>query len=451
MKRGDRDIFRLLHHFTFLSNYQIIYFLKNLYGEKPVTTRKRYKRFRDKGLLLSKTYAKTWGSPYKIYFYLSQKGFNLLKDNNLLDDNTEEYDGNFRRLGGEGRKDHFFAVRDAILLSLIEAGKIEADINETSFREQLLLINPYKNPDPLIIPGDRSSKEVIPDWIVKIPAPDLDPYLAKILNDDKDQCLYYEIDNGTERKESIQGKVEKYIKLAHIRKHENHHVLFPVIDRSHPDLKYDIDVKDRRVRIKNLKNHIIEVCLKRKPIPNNLSFYVFSISRTGKIAKKLMYEEYQNKERMKMNFLAAIEMVRNNNPYYKFEFKELDKEQVYRADVREEDYAELILEFFIRGNKRTVIFKLMEEGNVQDYDSLEYHNTMMKNDSFRVKVDDIVAVYQTKDELIKDVLEHGWKHILFTDMDSIEANAKSDNFLNFFRYQEKIINYDERFEEVEIL
>ena len=144
-------------------------------------------------------------------------------------------------------------------------------------------------------------------------------------------------------------------------------------------------------------------------------------------------------------------MVRNNNPYYKFEFKELDKEQVYRADVREEDYAELILEFFIRGNKRTVIFKLMEEGNVQDYDSLEYHNTMMKNDSFRVKVDDIVAVYQTKDELIKDVLEHGWKHILFTDIDSIEANAKSDNFLNFFRYQDKIINYDERFEEVEIL
>lgn len=450
LKRGDRDIFQLLHHFTFLANYQVIYFLKYLYGESPETVRKRYRRFRDKGILLSKPYSRGWGSPYKIYFYLSQKGFNLLKETQLVPED-DEYKSNFRRIGGMGTKDHFFAIRDAILLSLIEAGRIETDENETSFRKNLVLINPNKLTEPMIVPKDQFSHEkIVPDWIIKIPAPATNPDLSNYLTTAKDEYLYYEIDNSNQKSEAIQRKVKKYIQWARLRANEKHRVLFPVIDRSLPDLKYDIDIADKRIRVGNLKNYILEICLKTRPFPENLAFYVFSIGRTGKIARNLMYEEYQNKRRMRNQLLSAIKMVQTNNPHYKFHFKEIDPNAVYRADVRKEEHGELILEFSIHGYKRIVIFKLMEEGNVHDYDILEYHNVMMGDDSFRVKVDDIIAVYQTKEELMSDVLEHNWRHVLFTDIESIKAGAKSDN-IRLLRYRDNVSSYEDRFEEVTIL
>jgi len=303
-------------------------------------------------------------------------------------DQIEEYSSSFRRIGGPGSKDHFFATRDAVLLTLLEIGRIESNEEEVSFRDQIELINPRKNPDPYLIPNNNISNiEIFPDWIIKIPALKLEDQLLNIPDLYKNEYLNFEIDSSSETTEQIKNKIRQYIELARIRPNENHHILFLVIDRNLPYLKYDTEVKDKRIRIKNMKNYAMECFAEYKPYPENLSIYVSSIGRAGKIAKKIILKDYHNRNNMILKLIFAFNQINKQNPDDQFHFQEIDKTSVYTIDVKSDEYAELILEIFHHGYKRIIIFKFMEEGNARDYDILDYHNTMMKYSLFKRKVD----------------------------------------------------------------
>jgi hypothetical protein len=388
LSEEDIALMELMWDFKILSLYQIEYYGERLYGMKRNSIRKKLTRWLEKDIVANKTYAKKPNA--KVYYRLGPTGVEILQKRGQI----RQQDSTFDEIPNLRHFDHLFGVRDAALLSMINLKKNYIEV--TSFAPSKI---PYFEKGM-----EGTSPIVVPDWVLV------------------NQCgfLNIEVDTGTERLSKISEKINKYVKLAYDRPSEIYHVLLAALDESDPDLKYLGDIpKDRNVRIANLKETIINLNAHIYP---NLHFYVAPLSRTGEVVYRVMTGKYAAKEHS-LDITAIINLLKLNDSV-KFEIEPAPSEDFYLAEVKEDLYADGHFLFRNVENKETenVLMTLMEEGGAKSLDKIGYLDLLKSENRFKKKVDKILAVYRSDEELHSDVLGKVFPNVLFTSLDLLKRD-----------------------------
>ncbi|WP_374717735.1 replication-relaxation family protein [Neobacillus sp.] len=384
----DLEVLRLIWEFKSLSLHQIKYYCEDLFNVKPKSIEKKLQRWREGKVVIAKPYTKRPGA--KIYYRLGSEGVNVLKLIGVIrSDQRIELD----ELPSKRTTDHYLAIRDVVLLTLIQLKHSRDTVKSVSPSEHPYYEKGFEGTSPI----------VVPDWI--------------LLN--KNGILNFEVDTGTENLNKLEEKVKKYVRYATQRSNEIHHVLITVIDENDPRLKYINDIpKDRSVRIANLK----EVVLKANAhIYPNLFFWVGSVSRISKIAYNILTGDYSISAEKRSKQIKAITALFKLNATFNYEIDTLNADDFYLAEVNDDLYADEHLHFYGQ-EQETVLLKLMEEGSVKHLDQLDYLNRLQDEKRFKKKVDKVLAIYQDNDELHNDVLGKVFPHILFTSFQQLNLD-----------------------------
>lgn len=357
-EQRDLEFLYLLLIFRCLSLYQINYYAKAK-GMKSGTLKSKLTRWREKKIVASEPY-----TDKRVYYSLDSEGIAVLKNLGFIkqgDDLFIEPPTAFMN--------HYFGIRDCVLLTLLELWKQE--------KQQLELISPMTQPYKLKNAPDGSSY-LIPDWIIKYPR----------------GTINFEVDNATENSAAFKNKIEKYVAYAKEHPDENYQVIVAVIDGSDENLKYfNLPFINRSRRVANLKQAIIEIYAHQE---DNLHFYVVPIGRTGKIASEIIQGNYlpSDKEREVSELLKDIGV----------EFTSLIANDFYLADMNVALQADKHIALWIEDEKKICFLKLMEEGNIRHLDEIRYLNQLMLEKRFKRDVDYVIGIYRTDDEQRNDVL-----------------------------------------------
>ncbi|MFT9495747.1 MULTISPECIES: replication-relaxation family protein [Bacillota] len=388
----DLELLQLIWDFKYLSLYQIKYYCERLHGLKPGSLEMKLRRWRDAEVLVAKRYTKPPAA--KVFYRVGPEGVVVLKKAGLISPSSKVL---LEDISGRRNYDHFFAIRDAVLLTLIELKKKNREVTSFSPSEM-----------PYYESGFEGSKpSVVPDWVLV------------------NSCgfLNIELDTGTEKFLKINEKVIKYVNYAQQRPNEIHHVLLVVLDENDPALLYDNEYsKDRSGRVANLKELIIQA---NAHVHSNLNFYVVTISRVGNIAYKIMTGELPLLERQRSNSIIAATKLLELNDTFNYMIEPMDASEFYLAEVKESLYADGHFRFVGKDKCETVLIKTMEEGDVKCLDQIQYLNLLSSENRFKIKVDKILAIYQSNEELHSDVLGKLLPNVHFTSKEQLSIDLET--------------------------
>lgn len=386
LEEEDLDLLQLLLDFEYLSLYQIKYFCERLYGTRPDSIERKFRRWRQGKVVLSEEYTKR-PAP-KVYYRIGPEGLAILEKNGRINKGKRNV---LDALSKRRNFDHFFAIRDVALLSIISLRKSKKDITSLSTFKAV-----YED-------NEGDSTIVVPDWVLS----------------NEYGNLNIELDTGSESLTKINDKITRYIKHATLRSDEINHVLLVILDENDPSLKYSAYMnKDRSGRIANLKDAIINMNAHIYP---NLHFYVVSMSRAGEVAYHILTGDYpystakKSDERLKATSALAL------NDTFKYVIEPLNSDDFYLAEVKESLYADGHYLFKDKENStsETVLIKIMEEGSVTCLDTITYLNLLKSENRFKRKVDKILAIYHYKEQLYTDVLGKVLPYVDFTSIENL--------------------------------
>lgn len=378
LKQKDFDILNKLLIHGLLTKKQMYYYAESLYGSSKDTLDRKFRRWRDKGILSSKKYGPM--GIKKTYYQLGVKGYEILK----------EY--GFEPILNETKlprnKDHFIGLRDLIIKTLVEADKVKKNIDSYS-----PYIVEYKR--------DETQQSVIlrPDWILKY----------------DEQYFDVEFDTGSEGHAQIQTKVKQYKELAELRPNEQHHVLLTLIDNADDFFTYIDDEHgvNRNGRVLNLKNVIIKG---NAHIYSNLKFTVAQTSRMHLIAKKWLGGIYSiNSAEINEQINNVVKLINQNSSINYTIDQSMDVNEFYLPEVKDSLFADghYRLKAEDGSGEKVMLLKLMREGDVTCLDGLSYLDSLKREGLFKTKVDYIIAVYLTNEEMEMDVVDK-LENVLFT-------------------------------------
>lgn len=391
LKDKDVEILQLLAIHGVLTKKQLNYYSCTIHGQNEVALKKKFERWRDAKVLVSGVY----GEKKRLYYQLGPNGKEILVNLDLF--NLDQ----IKEVSVPRNKDHFFGIRDIVIKILVELR--QSNIEGISY-------SPYS----LVYKEEEASGRVVvrPDWIIKAGG----------------QYYNIELDTGSEGMASIRAKIEKWIQLAKLRPNENHHVLFTVIDNVDSALAYmfdDYGVK-RNSRVLNLKKMVLTLNAHSYP---NLKFTVAQISRMHLIAKRWINRDYMNHADILQEKANLIRHDLTLNPTFKYIAEmHIDPNEIYYYDVDPSLYADanVLLRSAKTNETKVMMIKVMHEGDVYTLDRLGYLNLLKRQNRLKRKVDYIVGVYKTDEELKKDVLDKFENVVLLSEKQLAQDKFKLD-------------------------
>lgn len=386
----DLEILELIWDFKYLSLYQLKYYCESLYGIKPSSLEMKLRRWRDGEVLIAKKYTKPPAA--KVFYRLGPEGISILKKTSKLSESSKIL---LEDLPGRRNYDHFFALRDAVLLSLIEIRKSNRGV--TSFSPAEI---------PYLLESKSSVPKVVPDWILV----------------NNHGFLNFELDIGTESFSKVNQKIQKYVEYTRQRPKEKHHVLLVVLDDNDPRLLYENEYsKDRSGRVTNLKELIIQSNAHKY---SNLNFYVVSINRVGDLASKILSGDYPLKPQQRLASITAATKLLDLNDKFMYRINPIAESDIYFSDVSNSLYADGHFEFSYGAHSGKILIKIMEEGNVQCLDQIQYLNLLCAEKRYKSNIDKIIAVYQNNEELHSDVLGAMLPYVYFTSKEQLSLDLE---------------------------
>lgn len=393
LKERDFDLLNLIYVHGILTKKQMYYYGFHVYGLSNDTLKKKFRRWRDKGILEYEKYG-----PHKaLYYRIGAMGTDILQDSGKVPKNSKVTNNSDTIL--PKNKDHFIGLRDLIIRTLTETKRTKLT---------LFSYSPYV----LEYKKDNKSNSVLirPDWILK----------------HERQHYDLEIDTGTEGHAKIKGKLEGYIQLAKLNPTQSHHVIVAVMTNSDAYFTYIHDRYglNRTARVLNLKNVAIDIMAHNLP---NLKVSIAPINRMHLITKKWIKGDYTDShEEIKADVSVFKTKLYANESFSYSIGRSLNASDFYLAEVNESLYADdhVLLTSDLNGEEKTMVIKLMYEGDVRRLDQLRYLNQLKREGRFKKEVDFIVAVYQSKDEMENDSIEE-LENVLFTSLDSFENQHDS--------------------------
>lgn len=355
------------------------------------TVEKKLRKWRDCKIVVPKGYTKPPAA--KIYYRIGKEGGIVLEKIGQIQDESEV---NSEDLSARRNFDHYFAIRDVVLLTMINLKKFKRNVSSLPPSEI-----PYYE-----IGMEGTSPVVVPDWVLT----------------SEYGFLNIELDTGTENLTRLKEKIAKYVKYASQRSNEIHHVLIVVIDGNDEALKYSNEIaKDRSGRISNLKEAII---CSNAHVYSNLNFYVVTMSRAGEVGFKVLTGEYPYPADKRSNEINATLSLLELNHSFGYELEWLMDDDFYLADVNCTLYADG--HYFFKGHteqkSEVVLMKLMEEGSVKCLDQITYLNLLQTEKRFKRHVDKIIAIYRNNKELENDVFGKVLSHIHFCSSEQLGYN-----------------------------
>jgi DNA-binding PadR family transcriptional regulator len=396
----DIELLQMIWDFKNLSLYQIKYFCERLYGIKQSSIEKKLERWRDGDIVISREYTKPPAA--KVYYRIGDEGITVLEKIGKIKKGEKVF---LDDLVNKRNYDHYFAVRDVALLSLIKLKRDSKDVTSFSPSEIAYYEKGMEGISPM----------VVPDWVLS----------------NQYGFLNIELDTGTENLPKLNDKITRYFKYACQRSNEIHHVLLVVLDENDQALKYITNIpRDRSGRIANLKDAIINLNAHIYP---NLNFYVVPMSRVGEIAYKIMTGEYPSSADKRSVEINAVISLLELNDKVTFEIESVSENDFYLAEVKETLYADGHYNFKEVENQKSenILIKLMEAGSVKSLDEISYLNLLKSENRFKRKVDKILAVYRNYDELQSDVLGKVFHYVHFTSLDHLKRDL--DNPPTFYQ------------------
>ncbi|MFC0476775.1 replication-relaxation family protein [Robertmurraya beringensis] len=403
----DLNLLLLIWKHRVLSLGQVQFYLRSRYQDSQNSIYQKLIKWNHMKIVTTEGYTEGKNLPYKCV-RIAKNGMEILKKEGVKLDS--DYNYKTLKIPKHATADHFFGTREVIVrFNLLAA---EHDFHKFVSVHPIELpyndINEVKTFEQHVTPGAKLTPMVTPDWI--------------LISDHA--ILNIESDTGSEYSDVIVEKVKKYVDYVTQGLHsKDHHVLIV------PPDSYDDDIltyvkpppKDRSKRLGTLKDYIIRASAHIIP---NLHFHVVSSSRSGIVAYNILSGQYRNRTEELSKVLGGF----RDNPNLCEAVEEINPSTIYGPSVEEALYADQHLLITGKdGISILVLVKLMEEGSVKSLDELELLNYLVKNDRLEKKVDKILAVYLTDNELQHDALGERWdlQHVLFTSIQQLNKNGKS--------------------------
>ncbi|MCM3443590.1 MULTISPECIES: replication-relaxation family protein [Metabacillus] len=359
---------------------------------------RRLRKFAKYDLLVSHEYSLGQNGFYYYYFRIGSKAIEILKDTGFIKSGEKVYEP--YKISGVKNIDHYLATQEVVintLVSLKERGKERVDS-----------LAPYEY---LYVDADddnEDTKVVVPDWILK----------------KDDMLLNIELDTGSENLDVIQDKVKRYIHLAELRPTERIIVLFVVLDDSFPSR---FSYTDRLRRVGNMKQNLVNT----KGIQSvNLDVFVVPLSRAYETAQKLVINEAPLLlDRRSLEVEACVSLLSEYNEKFEYNLSEVNQADFYNQSIPFQYYADGIYKLSNQKGTFTdyVMFVVLEEGNVQSLDRLDFlHKSAFHFNSFNEKVNRIIVLYDSLTSFESDILGAEFAETLFIDSQTLGSSLEDE-------------------------
>lgn len=304
---------------------------------------------------------------------------------------------------------HLFGTKQLVLDAVLhcEEDKIES-------------FNPYDKTYHELV-NKVEPKFIVPDWVLR----------------SEDRYVYIEVDSGSERLQVIENKVKKYIELSLKYPERNHIVLFSVIEEKDVFFSPSEEQKQRQVRIDNMKQKLYQL---HNLLQNNLSVYVLHSSRASEVIPQLLSgDKPLPVSYVDMELDTTWSILDQHNEYFAFELNSISDKDVYLHDVDHSLYADRVYEVVhpLGNFKEIVLFIVLDEGNVQVYERLQYLSTAIDGNHFKQKVHKIIGIYPDKEQRSNDVIGMLTDNVLYIDNQSLMEG--SDQVPVFYRHKTKLL------------
>ncbi|MGV3467060.1 MAG: replication-relaxation family protein [Heyndrickxia sp.] len=389
LNERDLAMLKLISVYGVLSKKELNYYSCNLYGDNEVAIKKRLERWCTAKVIVRKVY----GPRKQVSYHLGPKGREILEETELITKGKPLSNNVIPR-----NIDHFFGLRDLMVKIHVEVERLELSVQSYS---------PYE----LDFKKDYELGVFIrPDWILKI---------------NKWQ-FNIEFDTGSESIAIILDKAARYAEWAIDKPNEYHHILFTVIDNVDSTFTYmfsDYGI-NRKKRVLNLKTAIIRTGAHRYP---NLKFSVAQISRMPQVLKQIANVELKTENHFLESDVSSFQLLLDHNSAFEYVVeKAINPFDIYLYDVDNTLFgdAHFLLKSETDSKTKVMIVKFLKEGDVATLDNLEYLNLLKRQQRLKVKVDYIIGVYNTNEELKADSIGNQ-DNVILTSMEKLYDLTKS--------------------------
>ncbi|WP_121616868.1 replication-relaxation family protein [Virgibacillus halodenitrificans] len=244
-----------------------------------------------------------------------------------------------------------------------------------------------------------------------------------------------EFDTGSETYETLLKKIVNYMELN--KKDERKHTVFIASLDDSITLRGVTNVQTERLSV--LKDKIMTGIVDKKNNKNDnnkkvtgdydfrrddLEIYVFPLGRSAKIFNKVMNKKRKKGELSEQQKAIQDFLIQNKNKLHLKLIK--DKEQQAKHNIYRTDFEvyeiQLLLECTINEEEMVLLPFYLQEGNVRTMDIFCYFGDKIRHgNGFRAGYTKAIGIYQTKDEMLNDILSvegiHNANSLLFYCLD----------------------------------
>jgi len=391
LSEDEFKMLRLLTEQKLLTNEQMHTFISRKIKILPDSLRRKLYDWAKYDIVVPSEYLLgKKGRSYNVY-RIGKRGLNALIDNEYLEEDKRKMRiSKFDKLSNQT---HFLSTQHLIIKTLAEL----------DFNENIKSISSANLP---YLDSTVGNKLVIPDWILR----------------KGDLHLNIELDVGGEKKDILTEKLKGYITYCKQNPDQKHVVIFAVIDNSFPTKE---KFGERNGRIANIKSKFMNL---NELHLNNLDVYVLPLYRAHKVASQILAGTLPLKASNKDHEITTAKRLLEVNSYFDYNIEEIDLDDIYPYDVESYMYADKMLRISNTSNtySETILLVMMEEGLVQNLDRLNYLNILSKEGRLKIKVDKIVGIYRTEEEIEHEPLKVISSRILMASVNEWEEQMEKE-------------------------
>lgn len=406
----DKELLELIWRYKAVTIGQVQFYLQKVYKMKEDTVYKKLQKWNHLQIIHSDPYSEG-RNPYKCV-RINKNGITILQSEGVYISNPNSYKK--VEVPKRSTADHFFGTRE-IAIRLLILAKQRGGIRYDSLSAFEL---PYYAKDDLEFVGDESMNIrpiLIPDWIML----------------SENGILNLESDTGTEKSDVIIEKIERYMEYVKqgLENHEHHVLIVPPDSVDEDILNYvKIPPQDRVKRVASLKDNVFRASAHLIP---RLHFYAVSSSRSGLIAYNILSGIYKQQKEVAREVVATME----NNKHLAASLYEVPADEIYSTTLDEKFHADAhVLLKGKDGQEKVCLIKIMNEGSVSSIDDIANLDYLVEYNRLEKKVDHILGIYRTNEELHNDVLGERWnlKNVCFSSLEQLRKDGKHS--IHFYRW-----------------
>lgn len=408
LKGFQKELLATLARFDFLTFDQMFEFYQFFEKDKSSGSFRKKRKKWSNYKLMNEYYFRLGQSGNKFRYYTIGKSIikNVLIPEGYLDKSWLE---SRTVIPSDSQLEHSFGTRDVLIKTLLSLKRLNKEnevefIRPDSYPYHDRDVNPLAYSNPLKVPII-----IKPDYILK----------------KGNLHINLETDAKTEVQSTIEEKIVKYAKYCRQYPEQEHIVLFTILDKTAKSKKA---TTDGLKRIANIKKKIMELS-KELEVPN-LTVYVVPLRRGHIVVEKILLGERPFGEEALIDVEIAADLLDAHNSHFDFDFSPIDNAGIYLPQTP--DYCHAHLAFQLKNRAGTysqnVLFTILDEGNVRDIAKLNELNRLISRNEFKnnIRIDKVIATYQSVDEWENDVRGIKLEHVLFVDNQTLTTQLNQE-------------------------